>query len=94
MRISNEALYEQCSSTRISLLVDRARWSLFGHVLRLHAETPAQLAMDFYCQGVEEGEGKVVRGSAITTLPVVLFKASEESSHHIVQGDGWGRGSW
>ena len=56
MRISNEALYEQCSSTRISLLVDRARWSLFGHVLRLHAETPAQLAMDFYCQGVEEGE--------------------------------------
>ena len=73
MRISNEALYEQCSSTRISLLVDRARWSLFGHVLRLHAETPAQLAMDFYCQGLEEGEGKVVRGRAITTLPVVLF---------------------
>ena len=25
MRISNEALYEQCSSTRISLLIDRAR---------------------------------------------------------------------
>ena len=33
--------------------------------------TPAQLAMDYYC---EEGEeGKKVKGRAITTLPVVLF---------------------
>ena len=35
------------------------------------------MAMDFYCQvtvaGEGEGEGKVVRGRATTTLPVVLF---------------------
>ena len=68
-----------CDSTPISKIINQARWSLFGHVLRLHAETPAQLAMDYYCQGVEEGEGKVARGRAITTLPVILF--NEFHSH-------------
>ena len=73
--MSNAELYERCSSTPISTIANKARWSLFGHVLRLHAETPAQMAMDFYCQvaGEGEGEGKVVRGRATTTLPVVLF---------------------
>ena len=42
-------------------------------MLRLQAEPPAQLAMDFYCQRVEEAEKKVVRDRAVTTPPVVLF---------------------
>ena len=44
---------------------------MFGHVLRLDKETPAQLAMDYY---VRLGEGeKEPLGRPDTTLPVVLF---------------------
>ena len=34
-RISNEALYRQCHAEPISTAIRAARWSLFGHVLRL-----------------------------------------------------------
>ena len=36
-RISNEALYRQCCAEPISTAIRAARWSLFGHVLRLPA---------------------------------------------------------
>jgi len=49
--------------------ITRARWSLFGHVLRLARDTPAQQAMDYYSQ-VEDRGGA---GRPVTTLPVLLF---------------------
>jgi len=71
MDIRNTELYE-CSNTgplRSKIVV--ARWSLFGHILRLDREAPARLAMDYY--GELEDEEKGPNGRPITTLPVLLF---------------------
>ena len=48
-----------------------ARWSLFGHTLRLARNTPAQVAMDFYCKPSKSDTKS--DGRATTTLPVQLF---------------------
>ena len=41
--IRNEDLYKLCETKPLVF----ARWSLFGHVLRLSRDTPAQIAMDY-----------------------------------------------
>ena len=70
-QLSNKELYEKCGTDRLRGDIIYARWSLFGHVLRLDKETPAQLAMDYY---VRLGEGeKEPLGRPDTTLPVLLF---------------------
>jgi hypothetical protein len=67
-QLSNKELYEKCGTDRLRGDIIYARWSLFGHVLRLDKETPAQLAMDYY---VRLGEGeKGPLGRPDTTLPV------------------------
>jgi len=69
--LSNEELYKRCGTNRLKGDIAYARWSLFGHVLRLDRETPAQKAMDYY---VELGEGeKEPLGKQETMLPVLLF---------------------
>ena len=45
---SNNEVYEICKDREISKDMKIARWNMFGHVLRLPRDTPAQLAMDFY----------------------------------------------
>ena len=69
--IRNVELYKRCSTTPLRSRILVARWSLFGHILRLSRDTPAQLAMDYYSQLKEDEKG--VLGRPITTLPVVLF---------------------
>ena len=62
------------------------RWNLFGHVLRLQHDTPAQQAMDYNwgktgSQGWVEEDGSVSaapRGRPITTLPVLLWRELKE----------------
>jgi hypothetical protein len=39
-------------------------------VLRLSLDTPAQMAMDYYCNTKEDTKS---RGRAVVTLPVLLF---------------------
>jgi hypothetical protein len=46
--ISNERLYEITGMEPISVQVIRARWKLFGHVLRQPPDTPAQQAMQYF----------------------------------------------
>ncbi len=41
-----------------------------GQVLRLSFDTPAQMAMDYYCDTKEDTKS---RGRAVVTLPVLLF---------------------
>ena len=43
---------------------------MFGHVLRLNVNTPAQIAMDNYCNNNNE---QTFRGRTQTTSPVSLF---------------------
>ena len=47
-RISNAALYRRCRCHPISEDVKSARWRLFGHVLRMPLDAPAQQAIDYY----------------------------------------------
>lgn len=68
-KISNEDLYRRCNAEPLGSIIKRLRWKMFGHVLRLSQDTPAQLAMDFYCTSA----ASMQRGRAKTTLPVLLL---------------------
>ena len=79
---SNEELYIRCKASPIGSILKESRWRLFGHVLRLPEDAPAQLAMDFYCAQTEN----IQKGRPQTTLPVLIFnefqtlKQSEKQS--------------
>ena len=50
-RISYDALYRRTQSGPISAVILAARWSLFGHVLRLPLDdAPVQRAIDAYME--------------------------------------------
>ena len=68
----SEEFYKRCGTTPQALheRIVLARWSLFGHVLRMGRDTPAQLAMDSYSKQKDEDRS----GRPVTTLPVLLFK--------------------
>ena len=68
-RISNDALYRRTHSSPISAAIRAARWSLFGHVLRLPLDAPVQRANDAYLE--DTGTPKF-RGRPRCTLPTTL----------------------
>ena len=41
-RISNKVLYQRCQCEPLSIKITEARWRLFGHVLRMPQNVPAQ----------------------------------------------------
>ena len=49
--ISNDALYKMCNEVLLSVRVNQQRWSMFGHVLRMPENTPAQQALEFAVLG-------------------------------------------
>ena len=67
---SNNEVYEICKDREISQDMKIARWNMFGHVLRLPRDTPAQLAMDFYFETPMHAEK--FKGQSRTTLPTVI----------------------
>ena len=71
--VHNENLYKICNTYELKGRIIEARWALFGHTLRLDRNTPAQQAMDYYC---ENGVG--AKGRPVTTLPVLLFNEYEK----------------
>ena len=68
-RISNDALYRITHSSPISAAIRAARWSLFGHVLRLPLDAPVQRAIDAYLEVTGTPE---FRGRPRCTLPTTL----------------------
>ena len=68
-RISNVALYYRCQSRPISESIVTARLRLFGHVLRLPRDAPAQRAIDHY---FADTEAATFRGRPRTSLPTTL----------------------
>ena len=70
--LHNADLYKRCDVSPLKHQIAWARWSLFGHTLRMARNTPAQLAMDDYCQ-TSQGNITKSMGRATTTLPVLLF---------------------
>ncbi len=57
-RLTNEDLYAMCGCLPASVQVINARWSLFGHVLRVNEDVPARQAMALYFEGL----GKDIKG--------------------------------
>ena len=52
--ILNKVFYDRCEAASIGFTLGRLRWNLFGHVLRLNVDTPAQIAMDYCCNSNNE----------------------------------------
>ncbi|KAI8519244.1 hypothetical protein Bbelb_025010 [Branchiostoma belcheri] len=46
-RVTNDTLYKVCNTEPLSVKVEKLRWSLFGHILRMLQDTPAQKALEF-----------------------------------------------
>ncbi|KAI8481984.1 hypothetical protein Bbelb_402850 [Branchiostoma belcheri] len=40
-------LYKVCNTEPLYMKVEKLRWSLFGHILRMPQDTPAQKALEF-----------------------------------------------
>ena len=68
-KIKNITLCKRTNSTPLGISVLRARWRLFGHVLRLDQSAPANLSMCSYFKPSTEPTWRGKRG---TTLAVVL----------------------
>ena len=67
--ISNKNLYIRCKESPLSLFILKCRWKLFGHILRLNEECPANKAMAFY---FEDTDSKGFRGRPRTTIVTTL----------------------
>lgn len=80
--ISNQELYQRTGSEPLSEEMYRARWRLFGHVLRMTEEVPAKQAMIYFFT-CPEANG--VRGRPSTTLPIKISQdlkdIHKEASH-------------
>ena len=74
--ISNIELYRRCQTDPISVIAKKARWRLFGHILRLPVDTPANISMTTYFES-RALHGRV--GAPRTTLPVVLDRDLREA---------------
>ena len=66
----NAAVYEQSKSKPISVEITRARWKMFGHMLRMKENTPPRIAMKWYFQrpiGAKKYRGRK-RTTIVTTI--------------------------
>lgn len=59
--IKNKTLYKRCNCSPLSERVNKSRWSLLGHILRLPETTPAHLALHFALDGAKEYKGRIGR---------------------------------
>ena len=66
--IKNEKLYEICNAQPLSITILKARWTLFGHILRRDQNIPANKSMKFYFTNL----GTNFKGKPRTTLPTKL----------------------
>lgn len=71
-KITNEQLYRMSKTIPLSKQIAKARWKLFGHVLRLNIETPAQKSIKYYFENNENQ--KKFRARPRTTIVTTLRK--------------------
>ena len=57
-KISNEKLYDICSTTPLTIRVKTSRWKLFGHILRSPENSPAALSLQFAVVGSSSLKGR------------------------------------
>ena len=68
-KMKNEEVYKLTNETPISLQIVKNRWKLFGHILPLNDNTPAQKSMKHY---FSDSTSQKFRGRKRITLPVKL----------------------
>ena len=59
--ISNKDLYSRCNVTPLSERVTKSRWRMLGHILRSDSNSPAQLALSFAVESMNNMRGRVGR---------------------------------
>ena len=79
MIIRNKKLYKITEEQPISLEITKRRWKLFGHILRLPEDTPAQRSMIHYFTPTNN---KRFNGRARITLPKTLHNDIEDTNKH------------
>lgn len=81
-KVKNEDLYERTNSQPLSLHITKARWNLFGHILRRPDDIPANVAMSSY---FEPSNKPGYRGRPPINLPRLLDEDLSISSTHSSQ---------
>ena len=79
-RIRNAELYNKTKSRPLSIDITKARWKMFGHVLRMNENTPARKAMRYFFQ-IPEGHKKF-RGRKRATIVTTLNRDIERTRVH------------
>ena len=59
--ISNKDLYSRCDVTPLSERVTKSRWRMLGHILRSDSNSPAQLALSFAVESMNNMKGRLGR---------------------------------
>ena len=67
--ISNNDLYQRTNEIPLTLTILKNRWKLFGHIIRLHPQTPAQQLMIYY---FSPSQSSSFRSRQRITLPITL----------------------
>ena len=76
--IKSEILYEMTNTEELSKTIKRRRLNFFGHVLRLHEETPAQKALEEVFKPYQRPVGR----PPITWISQILKDLNETRKHH------------
>ena len=76
-KIYSNTLYERCECVPMSLSAIKARWGLFGHVMRMAHDTPAQMAINEYITPTTTAGWQ---GRPRTTLRTTICRASGNGS--------------
>ena len=80
-RISCEKLYKLTGTRPLTIDITKARWKMFGHVLRSNEQTPARKAMRYYFQTPVDREkfrGRK-RATLVTTLNRDITKTQQQN---------------
>ena len=79
--ISNEKLYKITNEIPISRKIKKRRLALFGHILRLHPNTPAQKALQYYVTPHNRPVGR----PPLTWLALITKDLSQTLKHHNIK---------
>ncbi|XP_029654478.1 uncharacterized protein LOC115227914 [Octopus sinensis] len=82
-RLSSRTVYVRTSSKPISLEITECRWRLFGHILRIDLDAPANAAMEDYF----EAGGHRFRGRPRNNLPGTLDRDLKRTGKELKDGD-------
>ena len=79
-KIGNTKLYKTTGTRHLTIDITKARWKMFGHVLRMNENTPARKAMKWYFQVPDNC--KKFRGRKRATIVTTLNRDIQRTQQH------------